>query len=209
MFCWRTSAIAGLLAPTVYIESDASGYGGGLIFRGAFEASFKFCFCGAERAGSAGAADTDYEINLLEAAAFIGGLAAAAPHMVGAVVDVQLDNTASISWCRRMRSSKQMAGLLLRWLASIMFKFNLSLSYRHLEGVKNVDADCLSRWMTLAARRTYGARHSDPDSPHHTSAILPLPATQRALIWKAMAGPCTATAFDSAVARSWVTSAQN
>jgi len=209
IFSWRTQAIAGLLRPTVAVESDASGFGGGLIFTGAINVCFKFEFCGAERAGSAGAADTEYEINILECAAFVGGLAAAAPTMVGAVVDVALDNTSAISWCRRMRSKKPSAALLLRWLAFLMFKFNIQLSFRHLAGILNIDADALSRWASADSRSTFRARHPSPSSPFRSSAIRSLPTAPRALIWQALAIQPTSLAFDVEVARSTETPARS
>ena len=52
VFSWSTAAIAGLLRPSVTVESDASGWGGGLIMVGAHTAAYKFAFTGAERAGS-------------------------------------------------------------------------------------------------------------------------------------------------------------
>ena len=207
IFAWRTQAIAGLLRPTVAVESDASGFGGGLIFTGAINLCFKFEFCGSERAGSAGLANTDYEINILECAAFVAGLAAAAPMMVGAVVDVALDNTSAISWCRRMRTKKASAALLLRWLGFIMFKFNIQLSFRHLAGILNIDADALSRWSASESRSTFRARHPSPSSPFRSSAIRSLPTAPRALVWQALAVQPTSLVFDEKVARSTATRA--
>ena len=45
-----------------------------------------------------------------------------------------------------MRTRKYAGGLLLRWLALILLKFNISICLRHLAGVLNVHADRLSRW---------------------------------------------------------------
>ena len=207
VFSWSTAAIAGLLRPSVTVESDASGWGGGLIMVGAHTAAYKFAFTGAERAGSAGDADTAYEINLLECAAFVGGLAAAAPFMVGATLDVALDNTSAISWCRKMRTRKYAGGLLLRWLALILLKFNISICLRHLAGVLNVHADRLSRWCSQDARQDYGARHPSTLSNLHTSAIHSLPTSARALIWQALAVQPGTRAFDAAVLRSMATRA--
>ena len=202
IFSWYTDRIAGLVAPNVAIESDASGFGGGLTFSGALNAAFKFEFTGAERAASAGDAPTLYEINILEAAAFIGGLAAAAPFIVGATVDCALDNTAAISWCRKMRTHKPAAALLLRWLGLVLLKFDIVLSFHHLAGILNIDADRLSRWSSPEARADYGARHPSPSSPHRVSAIRSLPTSARALVWQALAVMPPSHVFDAAVRRS-------
>ena len=109
-------------------------------------------------------------INVLEFAQAVFTIMAAAPKLRGSVVSFGADNTATLCWLVRNRSSPGAADILLKLLAMTCTMYNIKLVVHHVKGAVNF----LSDWISRVA----GAAFIDP---HTFFLSLPAPASSEFL----------------------------
>ena len=93
-------------------------------------------------------------INVLEFTQAVYTLVVFAPILKNCVVDFGADNTATLCWLVRNRSSPGAADALLKLLSLTCTIYNIKLVVHHVAGIKNY----LSDWMS----RVLGAEFADP-----------------------------------------------
>ena len=84
-------------------------------------------------------------INVLEFATAVFTIVVTAPLLANTVVDIGTDNTATLCWLVRNRSSPGAADALLKLLALTCVIFNIKLVAHHIRGIFNYLPDWISR----------------------------------------------------------------
>jgi hypothetical protein len=75
------------------------------------------------------------------------------PEFGGELVGLEGDNTSAVGWITKAGGAKNpRAGVAIRWLGTIEVHSGWSLESKHLSGVKNPLADCVSRYRALIAQ---------------------------------------------------------
>ena len=91
--------------------------------------------------------DTDTDINGMEFVTAVCAVVANREYLRGKVVHLHVDNTAAVAWLNKLRTSQVFGQAWIRVFISVLLEYDILVDCVHIEGVLNVIADALSRYL--------------------------------------------------------------